>query len=280
VNTTTFQVLSNLISDRMGIVIREDKEYLLEARLMPICREHGLSSIDQLAAAVNRASAKGIVDEILDAMTTNETSFFRDGAPYELLVEQVLPRIIENRRKERHIRIWSAASSSGQEIYTVSMVMAENFPELQGWKVDLVATDVSPSMIKRCEAGAYTRHEISRGLTDARVAQHFIRASDNEFIIDPRLKRGLVTRLHNLQEPFVGEDPFDLVLLRNVLIYFSTEVRAQVLDNIAARMRPDGVLMMGTAETPMHASFQRSSFCGTSFFSPVPEGGAGQGEAA
>lgn len=262
----TFFVLAKLVLERTGIAIREGKEYLVEARLTPLCRRHGIDGVDALARQVRACPRGPLVDEIMDAMTTNETSFFRDGAPYEALRKTVIPRLVEENADSRRLRIWSAACSSGQEPYSLSMLLREDFPALESWAVEIVATDLSPTMVKRTEDGVFSRHEVTRGLTREHLGRHFIEAGPNEYVIDPLLKRRIEVFQQNLLEPLTVAGPFDLVLLRNVLIYFEGPTRERVLERVRGVMRPGGVLLLGTAEVPDERSFSRFAEAGPSFF--------------
>ncbi|MEL6427958.1 MAG: protein-glutamate O-methyltransferase CheR [Planctomycetota bacterium] len=305
---STFSLLAALVAERTGIVILPEKQYLLETRLRPLVHLHGFASLDALAGALARDPDPDLVDDVADAMTTNETSFFRDTRPFEVLDDRVLPELVEKRRSTRTLRVWSAACSSGQEIYSIAMLLAERFPELDGWRREFLATDVSPTMTERCEEATYSRQEVARGLDDERIERHFFEAGPNELLLDPSLKRGVMVLQHNLLEPLpplgpetdgstanaraprvparppsAGPDgaahahqpaqmtgPFDLIVLRNVLIYFDAQVRRTVMERIHERLAPDGVLMLGTAESADEELFERADRSLSGFFRPLP----------
>ena len=263
---SSFLFLKTLIERRTGIVLTEDKIYLLEARFSPICKANGFAGLDELCAALQRGPDRGLVDELIERITTNETSFFRDREPFMALEREILPALIDARRSERSLRIWSAACSSGQEAYSLSMILTECFPELGAWDVQIVATDISTEMVERCNAGLYTQHEVSRGLTPERLRTHFEKTPGGRFAVAPKVAERVEAQQLNLLEPFPAGFRFDLVLMRNVLIYFDQATRDRILSRVHGTIRQGGYLMLGTAEAPRGEQFQRADVGSASVF--------------
>lgn len=249
-NTIEFEYLRRLLYDRSGLVVTRDKMYLIENRLMPIARQHGLNSIDALVGLISRGCNDATISQIVEAMTTNETLFFRDGWPFERLKRSLLPDIMSLSKIPRRIRIWSAACSSGQEPYSLAMTLAEMGPALPVGQVEIVATDISPAMLARAREGRYSAFEVSRGLPDPMLKKYFTadrdgwRAKDN-------LKAMIEFRSYNLLEDPVaaGIGLFDVIFCRNVLIYFDEPTRKRVFQSLARVLRPWGCLCLGGAET-------------------------------
>jgi len=244
--TQEFAFISGLVRRDAAIVLEAGKEYLVEARLLPLARQSGLPTVSEF---VNRAQQRPEPDmhrKIVDALTTNETSFFRDGEPFKQLVETVLPDLLARRASTRQIKVWSAASSSGQEPYTLAMVLNDNLPA--GWGFDIVGTDISTEMLTRAEAGQYTQLEVNRGLPAQLLVKHFER-NGAHWKIASGLRNKVSFRRINLAAPFPPMGPFDIVFIRNVLIYFDVQTKRTVLQRVAGTLRPDGWLFLGSAET-------------------------------
>lgn len=262
----SFLFLKSLIERRTGIVLTEDKMYLLEARFSATCKANGFSGIDDLCSALQRGGERHLVDELIERITTNETSFFRDREPFQALQKEILPSLIDGRRSERSLRIWSAACSSGQEAYSLSMILTEAFPELGAWDVEIVATDISTEMVDRTNAAIYTEHEVSRGLSDERLRMHFKKQSGGRFAVVPKVADRVKARKLNLLDPFPADFRFDLVLMRNVLIYFEQDTRDRILTRVHGTIRKGGYLMLGTAESPRGEQYQRANVGSASVF--------------
>jgi chemotaxis protein methyltransferase CheR len=241
-----FAFISGLVRRDAAIVLETGKEYLVEARLLPLARQLGINSVSEF---VNRAQHRPEPDthrRIVDALTTNETSFFRDGEPFNQLVTMVLPDLVSRRAGNRNLKIWSAACSSGQEPYTLAMVLQDALPP--GWSFDIVGTDISTEMLGRAEAGLYSQLEVNRGLPATLLVRHFER-NGAAWKVSPALRRSVSFRRLNLAAPFPAMGPFDIVFIRNVLIYFDVETKRGVLQRVASTLRPDGWLFLGSAET-------------------------------
>lgn len=245
-----FELLCGIVKSRSGLTLSPDKAYLLENRLMAVARKWGMNDIDGLAASVRAGPNEELLREITEAMTTNETLFFRDQSPFEQLEKVVLPRLLESRRKERHIRIWSAACSSGQEPYSIAMILKGMGNILDDWRIDIVATDISRAMLDKARAGLYTQFEVQRGLPIAMLMKYF-RQNGDKWEIDPAIRSMVNYSEFNLLNDPGSLGHFDIVFCRNVLIYLDTPTKSRVLENVWKLMPADGVLYMGGAETVM-----------------------------
>jgi chemotaxis protein methyltransferase CheR len=241
-----FTFISNLVRRDAAIVLEPGKEYLVEARLMPLARQSGARTVTEFVNRAQRAPGPDLHRQIVDALTTNETSFFRDGEPFSQLETTILPDLLAKRASTRTLKIWSAACSSGQEPYTLAMVLKEALPA--GWSFDILATDISTEMLRRAEAGVYSQMEVNRGLPAPLLVRHFER-DGTSWRASPALRRSITFRRLNLAAPMPSLGAFDLVFIRNVLIYFDVETKRSVLRRVGATMRPDGWLFLGSAET-------------------------------
>jgi chemotaxis protein methyltransferase CheR len=243
-----FDMFAALLKQRSGLVLTKDKAYLLESRLMPVARKWNLKGLDELAGAVRSRKDEALLRDITEAMTTNESSFFRDQKPFDLFRQVVLPRLLETRAAKRQIRIWSAACSSGQEAYSLSMLLQDEAAKLAGWRIEIVGTDISAEMVERARAGVYTQFEVQRGLPIQMLVKHFKQNGD-KWQISQQLRQMATFREWNLLQDLGGLGQFDIVFCRNVLIYFDQPTKTKVLESIARIMPPDGVLYLGGAET-------------------------------
>ncbi|MDG4602229.1 MAG: protein-glutamate O-methyltransferase CheR [Defluviicoccus sp.] len=243
-----FQFLSALIKERSGIALSSDKTYLLENRLGPLAAQRRLNDIAGLVARMRSVRDEQLIRDVVEAMTTNESLFFRDGKPFELLRTVILPRIVAARPKERPLRIWSAACSSGQEAYSVAITLLEEEALLAGRPVEIVATDIATSMLIKAKAGVYSQFEVQRGLPIRLLLKYFTQKGTN-WEIAPRLRSMVSFRQHNMLGECAGLGRFDIVFCRNVLIYFDEPTKKGVIERIAQVLAPDGVLLLGAVET-------------------------------
>ncbi|MEU4239267.1 protein-glutamate O-methyltransferase CheR [Actinoplanes sp. NPDC026619] len=241
-----FNYVSTLVRKEASIVLAPGKEYLVEARLIPVARAVGSPNVNEFLSELQRRPNPAYQRRIIDALTTNETSWFRDREPFMALTDVVLPELIKSRASTRKIRIWSAASSSGQEAYSLAITMQENLPP--GWTYEIMGTDISTEMVKRAEAAEYSQVEVNRGLPAQQLVQYFERAGAH-WRITQQLRKNVSFRLMNLTAPLPAMQPFDIVFLRNVLIYFDVATKRTVLQSAAKLIRPDGWLFLGAAET-------------------------------
>ncbi len=252
VQASDFRFISDFVRDAAAIVLEPGKEYLVESRLGPVAAQAGLSGIPALVLELRRSSHGPLAQKVIDAMTTNETSFFRDAAPYQHLRNLVLPALIDARREERALSIWCAAASSGQEPYSMLMMMREGFPQLANWNVKFLATDISQDMLQRCRAGTYSQLEVNRGLPATLLVKYFTKRGI-DWQIDERLRNAVEWREFNLAGRAWPKLPmFDLIMLRNVMIYFDLPTKRGILANMRKVLRPDGYLFLGTAETTLN----------------------------
>ena len=243
-----FAFIAALLKERSGLIITPDKLYLLETRLAFLLREHSLSGLPALADLLRQPGAQALRDRVVDAMTTNETSFFRDSHPFDTLRKSVIPGLIERRAAARALRIWSAACSTGQEPYSLAMMLKDHFPILGGWNLEIVATDISPSVLERAREGIYSTFEVQRGMPIQLLIKHFDQIGE-QWQIKRELRKPIQFRAINLLDDFASLGQFDIVLCRNVLIYFDQPTKTRILTAISRRLAADGTLLLGGAES-------------------------------
>lgn len=243
-----FNVISSMLKERSGLIITQDKMYLLDSRLMPIARKHNMTSLDDLVSAIRFKHNTQLIEEVVEAMTTNETSFYRDSKPFDQLSKFVLPYMHKAREGSRSLRIWSAASSTGQEAYTIAMTIKEMAAKFSSWNIEIVGTDLSKEVVVKAREGAYTQFEVQRGMPITHLVKYFKQQGD-KWLINPEIKAFCQFKEFNLLHSMAGLGKFDIVFLRNVLIYFDQPTKAKVLQSVANQMADDGVLYLGGAET-------------------------------
>ena len=246
---TRFDWVRQLGHRESAIVLAPGKEYLVEARLLPMAQQRGLSGVSELVESVRSRPDAATTRRIVEALTTNETSWFRDGDPFTALTSTVLPSLLGARGPAERLQIWSAACSSGQEPYTIAMLLEDALPTAST-RVAITATDLSREMVERTKAGRFSQLEVNRGLPAAMLVRHFTRAG-NEWEISPALRRMVIAGECNLAAPLTPMGPFDVVYLRNVLIYFDLPTKQAILRRVRELMRPDGWLFLGAAETTL-----------------------------
>ena len=251
-----FAFLARLLRRRSGLSLTADKKALTTRRLTPVMRRFDFKTMGDLIGEL-RLGREALAEAVTEAMTVNESSFFRDIALFRSLHENVLPRLVAARADSKRLRIWSAACAAGQEAYSIAILLSEMGLNRQGWNIDLVATDLSSDAIARAEAGRYGAFEIERGM-DAHAMRYF-RRERGEWVADASLRRMISFRRFNLLDSFGWLDELDLVFCRNVLMYFDTATRLDVLDRIADCLAPDGLLLLGENETPGRAGFAASA---------------------
>lgn len=259
-----FDFICDVVRRESAIVLEPGKEYLAENRLHPVARRLGFDGIGALVAEL-RLGDRLLTAEVVDALTTNETSFFRDAHPWDSLREHLLPELFEKRRSTRRMNVWFAAASSGQEPYSFAMLLREHFAaELDTFDIRMIGTDISASMLDRCRAGRYSQIEVNRGLPARLLLEHFDR-DGMSFVIKDELRRGIEFDHLNLAEPRTwGWLPtFDLVFVRNVLIYFDLDCKRNILANVRRTIADDGMLLLGSSETTINI---------TEDFKPEPVG--------
>jgi chemotaxis protein methyltransferase CheR len=244
-----FTFLRELLLKRSGLSLSAEKRYLVESRLGSVCRQLGLKGLPELIQAA-RAGDETLSVAIVEAMTTNETLFFRDTVPFTHLREVILPALIKARATERTLRIWCAAASSGQEPYSVAMIIDDMAAQLAGWRVEILATDISTQILERARLGIYSQFEVQRGLPVQLLLKHFTQEGDR-WRISERLRRMVTFRHNNLVDSPTAAGTFDLIMCRNILIYLNVTTKSQVFNLLAKSMRGDGYLILGAAETIM-----------------------------
>lgn len=243
-----FEFIGKLLQENCGVVLEAGKEYLVKARLGALLQELKLDSIADLVICLRQRQSQHLLTRIVEAMVTTETFFFRDHHPFEALHKSVLPELIERRRDKRRLNIWCAAASTGQEPYSVAMLLHDHFPELATWQVRLLGTDISDEMLTRCREAVYSQAEVNRGLPAKLLVKHF-RQEGNIWRLNHDIRRMVEFQPLNLAQGWPPFPKWDLVLLRNVMIYFAEETKKAILGRLAHVLQPDGYLLLGSAET-------------------------------
>jgi chemotaxis protein methyltransferase CheR len=244
---TDFDFIAAMVRERSGLVLSADKTYLVESRLAPIARRDGFPSIDELVTAIKVRRDSNLIDAVVDAMTTNETFFFRDKTPFDIFEQTILPELVA-RKRGGTIRVWCAAASTGQEPYSLAMVADAMGARMGGCKLEILGTDISERCLEKAKAGVYTQFEVQRGLPVQMLLKHFKKDGD-AWKIDDRLKANIRFRPMNLLDDFRGLGRFDVIFCRNVLIYFDTQTKKQVLERMSSQVEGPGYLLLGAAET-------------------------------
>lgn len=259
--------LRELILTRAAIVLEPEKDYLLQSRLDPVAKEANLGSIEELAQKLRTTPSGPLHEKVVEAMTTNETSFFRDVHPFESFKDHVLPDMIKKRASSRQLSIWCGASSSGQEPYTVAMIIREHFPELLTWDIKFIATDISNQMLEKCREGKYSQLEVNRGLP-AQLLMNYFEKKGMSWHIKEEVRSMVDFQKLNLAASWPGMPKVDIVWIRNVLIYFDVEMKKDIFKKIRQVLQPDGYMFLGGAETTMNLddNFERLKFNATSCY--------------
>jgi chemotaxis protein methyltransferase CheR len=246
VTPSDYEYLRKLLRDSSGLDLSSDKQYLVESRLIPLARRFGLSGIAELVAKI-KSGSDPLTSEVVEAMTTNETFFFRDKIPFDHLKETVLPALVQARASRRSLRIWCAASSTGQEPYSIAMCVKE-FAALAGWRVEILATDLSQAVLEKSRAGIFSQFEVQRGLPIQMLVKHFAQVGDL-WQLNADIRAMVQHRQLNLLQDFSHLGTFDVIFCRNVLIYFDQDTKIGIFDRLTRVLEPDGVLALGAAES-------------------------------
>jgi chemotaxis protein methyltransferase CheR len=254
-----YEFLRRLLKERSGLDLSSDKQYLVESRLIPLARRVDLSGITELVAKI-KSGAEALTLEVVEAMTTNETFFFRDKIPFDHLRQTVLPELVQARANRRSLRIWCAASSTGQEPYSIAMCI-KDFAPLAGWRVEIVATDLSQGVLEKSKAGIFSQFEVQRGLPIQMLVKHFTQTGEL-WQLNADIRAMVQHRQLNLLQDFSHLGTFDVIFCRNVLIYFDHDTKIAIFDRLAKVLEPDGVLALGAAESVVGIS---------DAFKPCPE---------
>jgi chemotaxis protein methyltransferase CheR len=265
-----FDIICKLLREHSAIVLEAGKEYLVEARLAPLVRMRKLSSISDLVAQLRSQPDNGLHRQIVEAMVTTESSFFRDHHPFEALRKTVIPDLINRRRSERRLNIWCAASSTGQEPYSLALLFREHFPELALWKISLLASDLSRQVLERAREGRYHQIEVNRGLPATLLVKYF-EQHGTDWQLKPAIRSLVTFQEINLAQAWPALPLMDLILIRNVMIYFGVETKKIILGKLARLLRPDGYLLLGSAETTfsLNDSFRRVESLKSGFYQLV-----------
>lgn len=237
-----------LVKDRSGLVLGRDKAYLVESRLAAVARSRQLDGLAGLVAALRTRRDAGLLTDVVEALTTHETSFFRDLKPFDAFRDSILPRIIENRRQRKCLRIWCAACSSGQEPYSLAILLTEMSATLTGWRVEIIGTDISALVLDRARRGVYSQFEVQRGMPPGLLAKYFRRVGAEWEVVD-KVRSAVTFKQLNLLSEISSIGSVDAVFCRNVLIYFDAPTRERVIAGIEGVLEPDGVLLLGGAES-------------------------------
>lgn len=243
-----FDYLRKLLRERSGLVLSAEKQYLAESRLVPVARRHAIATLGDLIGKLKANDATPLAAEVVEAMTTNETFFFRDKLPFDHFRDTVLPALITARAREKRIRIWCCAAATGQEPYSVAMILREFNAQLAGYRTEIIATDISGDVLNRAKAGIYSQFEVQRGLPIQQLVKFFSQTGET-WQIAPEIRAMVQFRPLNLLKDFSALGTFDMVFCRNVLIYFDQDTKIQVLNRIARQMPEASFLALGAAET-------------------------------
>ena len=248
VSDSSSRILAGLLEARTGQQLTMSRRWRIETALASLLRERGIATLDELITILVMGREPALANHVVEALLNNETYFFRDRQPFDLLAAQALPALAKARADKKRLSLWSAGCSTGQEVYSLSMLFAEDPLKWQGWTIDILGTDVSCTVIDRARTGSYSQFEVQRGLGITQMIRWFEECDDGWRAVEP-LRRPARFQVHNLLEPPPHPGQFDIVLCRNVLLYLSSEKRALAFDRLASAMAPDGVLMLGAGET-------------------------------
>jgi chemotaxis protein methyltransferase CheR len=248
VTPSDYDYLRKLLKDRSGLVLSADKQYLVESRLLPLARKAGLPNLAELVGKLKAPGAEPLIVDVVEAMTTNESFFYRDKIPFEHFRDYMMPSLLKARAAQRRIRIWCAAASTGQEPYSLAMILKEMPAQVAGWRIEIVATDLSNEVLEKARAGLYSQFEVQRGLPIQMLMKYFTQSGET-WQISPEIRGMVQYRPLNLLADFSHLGGFDIVFCRNVLIYFDQPTKVDVLERIARLTETDGYLVLGAAET-------------------------------
>ncbi len=243
-----YDYLRKLVKERSGLVLSADKQYLVESRLLPVARKRGLSGLSEVVQKLKGPNGQKLAVEVVEAMMTNESFFFRDKLPFEHFRDTIVPTLMAARAHQRRIRVWCAAASTGQEPYSLAMCLKEMAPKVAGWRFDILATDLSTDVLEKAKTGIYSQFEVQRGLPIQLLIKYFTQIGES-WQIAPDIRAMVQFRPFNLLNDFSGLGMFDVVFCRNVLIYFDQPTKISMLNRIARTVERDGYLVLGAAET-------------------------------
>ncbi len=248
VSDSSTRILAGLLEARTGQQLTLNRRWRIETALSTLLRERGIATLDELITILVMNKEPGLSNQVVEALLNNETYFFRDRSPFDLLARHALPQLATKRQDKRRVSIWSAGCSTGQEVYSIAMLFAENPAQWRGWTIDILGTDVSSNVVDRARSGLYTQFEVQRGLGINQTIRWFEEVEDGWRAVED-IRKSVRFQVHNLLESPPHPGDFDIVLCRNVLLYLTTEKRRAAFDRIASAMAPDGWLMLGAGET-------------------------------
>jgi len=248
VKTEDFDFLSGMLKERSGLMLTPDKVYLLESRLTPLARKRGLDTLEALIQRLRLRGDQELVRDVTEAMTTNESFFFRDDTPFNLFRNHVLPAMEKARGGQKKLRIWCAAASTGQEPYSLAIILRENWHKWKDWRIEIVGTDICTQVLDKAKAGTYSQFEVQRGLPIQLLIKYFTQDGD-VWRLNDDIRKMVSYRPFNLLDNFFGLGTFDVIYCRNVLIYFDQSTKSGVLDRMGKTLAKDGTLFLGAAET-------------------------------
>jgi len=243
-----YEYLRRLLRERSGLVLAPEKQYLVESRVLPVARRAGCASITELVRRLREQDVEPLKAEITEAMTINESFFFRDKVPFDRFRDTVLPALLATRAKARRFRVWCAAASTGQEPYSLAMIVKSMQEKFSGWRIEIIATDISNNVLEKARAGIYSQFEVQRGLPIQMLMQHFEQVGE-QWRLSEAIRKMVQFRQLNLLADFAALGTFDVVFCRNVLIYFDQATKVDVLERVYRQTAADGFLLMGAAET-------------------------------
>lgn len=243
-----YDYLRQMLKAKSGLVLSNEKQYLIESRLLPVARKANLASISALVARIKEPGQSALVDQVVEAMTTNESFFFRDKLPFDHFTQTMMPQLLQSRARDRRIRIWCAAASTGQEPYSLAMCLKEMEQKLAGWRIEIIGTDLSTEVLDKARQGIYSQFEVQRGLPINHLLKYFTQTGET-WQVSAELRGMVQYRKLNLLENFSSLGQFDIVYCRNVLIYFDNETKIDIMGRIQKLMPDDGYLVLGAAET-------------------------------
>ena len=249
VNDVSSRILAGLLETRTGQQLTMSRRWRIETALKSLMRERGITTLDQLIATLVAGREPGLADEVVEALLNNETYFYRDRLPFDLLLKGALPRLQQARAKEKRLAIWCAGCSTGQEVYSLAMSFAETKLKWHDWKIDIVGTDVSGAAIERARQGLYSQFEVQRGLGVMQMMRWFDEVGAQQWQISPELQKTVRFQVHSLLETPPQPRRFDIILCRNVLLYFSPDTQKVVFRRLVEASAPDACLMLGAGET-------------------------------
>jgi chemotaxis protein methyltransferase CheR len=258
IRADNYRFLQEQIRKQSGIVLDDTKHYLVEARLLPIALEEGLSNLDELCAKLRQSAPARLQRRVTEAMTTNETYFFREPAHFEALKNTILPPLLAERRESRKLSIWSAAASTGQEAYSLAMLLTEM--GLQDWDLNIVGTDLAENVLEKAREGKYSQLEINRGLPVTMLVKHFTR-QQLLWELKPAMRKMVRFQALDLRNINNSIGPFDIVLCRNVLIYFDVDTKRQIVDQIRTIINPGGHFFLGASEVGLSVGPRFARLC-------------------